>query len=349
MRICIDEAGGFVFPQSGASSFSLVLALSIPSAIEAELFYEFLRLRDTWPEQAVEIKGSTLSESHAAQVIELVRRYDVLVNFRAIDMATHDDQVVDDFRICQANEVTAHLTPEHHPKLTAQLQSLADMIRSMPNQLFLQAFLTIDLLFEVIRETTLYYVQRKPSELGEIAWAIDRKDRTITKMEEVWTALILPVSEGRFARDPMGALAGADYSYFHTSYGAKIDPKDAELARHLAWQHETFGTPRRPTAGKTVVKLKVLLTDRREFLDSRDSLGLQLTDMLAAILRRALNGRLQPEGWSDFGQLNVRRSSPGSSFVQLGRAPNAPETLKGTAKTVGLALDARGKSMLIDD
>jgi hypothetical protein len=32
----------------------------------------------------------------------------------------------------------------------------------MPNQLFLQGFLTIDLVLEVIEETTLYYVQRQP-------------------------------------------------------------------------------------------------------------------------------------------------------------------------------------------
>ena len=42
---------------------------------------------------------------------------------------------------------------------------LAVAIRRMPNQLFLQAFLMIELVLKVIEETTLYYVQRLPTEL----------------------------------------------------------------------------------------------------------------------------------------------------------------------------------------
>jgi hypothetical protein len=44
MRIYIDEAGAFVPPNPPHSSFSLVLALIIPTVSERELFYEFLRL-----------------------------------------------------------------------------------------------------------------------------------------------------------------------------------------------------------------------------------------------------------------------------------------------------------------
>jgi hypothetical protein len=36
---------------------------SVPTGIQIELFYEFLRLRDTWPNPNIEIKGSSLDES----------------------------------------------------------------------------------------------------------------------------------------------------------------------------------------------------------------------------------------------------------------------------------------------
>ena len=52
-------------------------------------FRNFLRLRDSWPNNAVEIKGSKLDEVQAAQLIELISRYDVFVKFFAVDMATH--------------------------------------------------------------------------------------------------------------------------------------------------------------------------------------------------------------------------------------------------------------------
>ncbi|HEY6290488.1 MAG TPA: DUF3800 domain-containing protein [Terriglobia bacterium] len=349
MRIYIDEAGSFVVPPTTRPhSFSLVLALAVPSASEADLFYEFLRLRDDWPNPAVEIKGSTLDESEAAQVIDLVCRYEVLVNFFTIDMATHGDQVVDDFRMRQAAAVTAHLTQAHHPNIVAQLHTQADKIRAMRNQLFLQAFLTIQLILEVIEEATLYYVQRLPRELGEIAWFVDRKNRTITQMEEMWTTLILPMSESHFARNPLKTLIGADYSHFDARYGFTAETVDPQMARHLEWMQQVHGT--RPLGGgKTALNAKLLLSDWREFLDSRDSLGVQLADMLATILRRALNDRLQFPGWENFGKLLARKGQPGSSFLQLGLADGAPRTLEGVAKNVCLALDARAKSMLIGD
>ena len=51
MNIYVDEAGLFVPPKEG-HRYSLVLALVIPMANEEELLYEFIRLRDRWPDKA---------------------------------------------------------------------------------------------------------------------------------------------------------------------------------------------------------------------------------------------------------------------------------------------------------
>src|SRR5271168_3783506 len=93
MRILIDEVGPFLPPTFTASSYSLVLALVVPHSCEKELFYEFLRLRDSWPKQQIEIKGSTLDEALAAQVIELLMSFDVVVDFAAVDI--HPTDVVE--------------------------------------------------------------------------------------------------------------------------------------------------------------------------------------------------------------------------------------------------------------
>jgi hypothetical protein len=203
MRIYIDEAGLFVPPNPPRSLFSLVLALIIPSAVENSLFYEFLRLRDTWPNQNVEIKGSKLDESQAAQVISLVLRYDTLIQFIALDANSHLDPLVEEFKNRQADGVTANITREHHPGPILHLYQLGEAVREMPNQLFLQAFATWELIIRTIREGTLYFVQRQPEELGDIGWVVDRKDRTITQMEDTWSTLILPLSENAFAEKPL--------------------------------------------------------------------------------------------------------------------------------------------------
>jgi hypothetical protein len=349
MRIYIDEAGPFVVPPATkAHSYSLALSLTIPSVGERQLLYEFLRLRDSWPKQEIEVKGSKLNEHQAGQLIDLVSQHDVLANFFTIDMVYHGDHVVSDFKARLADSLTENLTVAHHPSVVTHLHAQANATRAMSNQLFLQAFLTIELILQVLQETTAYYVQRIPSELGEIAWFIDRKNRTVTQMEQLWTTLILPVGETRFARSPFQTLQGEDYSHFYARYGFTASTVDEKMARHLDWMRATHGI--RPLEdGKPGLNAKLLLSGQREFLDSRDTLGLQLADMLATILRRALNDHLQFLGWKDFGKLLLRRSEPGSAFLQLGTAPDAPNTLQGHAKRCVLHWIASAKSMLVED
>lgn len=342
MRIYIDEAGAFVVPPAGADSFSLVLSLTIPSSVEPHLFYDFLRLRDEWPVKGIEIKGSSLDETQTAQVIQVCRRHDVLVNFVALNTATHDDLLVDDFKRRQADALLAHLTPEHQPSMVQSLKTMADDMRKMPNQLFLQAFATMELLLGIVEETTVYYVQRIPEELADISWVIDRKDKTITQMEHMWSTLILPMSETYFARRPFAALAGADYSHFDKRYTFTQENVDPEMDRHMKWLKEIHGL-RAFNAKDRGVNAGRLFQEQREFKDSRDSLGIQLADILASTLRRALNGKLKIEGWGEFGQLIVRRRNTGSYFIQLG-----PGITPVNAPSVCYVLDRTAKSMILD-
>jgi hypothetical protein len=68
--------------------------------------------------------------------------------------------------LCKLVSSTVNLTPEHHPPIAAQLRELAAAIQRMLNPLFLQAFLTIELVLKVIQESTLYHVQRLPALAG---------------------------------------------------------------------------------------------------------------------------------------------------------------------------------------
>jgi len=142
MRIFIDEAGPFLPPTSQSHSYSLVLALIVPSCCEQKSFYEFLRLRDSWPTQHVEIKGSELDEKKASQVIDLLTSFDVVVDFVSLDMALHTNDVIDDFKARQAAAITGNITREHHPQMVHELVQLEHTLGTMPNQLFIQAELT---------------------------------------------------------------------------------------------------------------------------------------------------------------------------------------------------------------
>ncbi|HEY6305335.1 MAG TPA: DUF3800 domain-containing protein [Candidatus Angelobacter sp.] len=113
----------------------------------------------------------------------------------------------------------------------------------------------------------------------------------------------------------------------------------------MEWVQKTYGVDAFDRNGKGADAGK-LFRGQREFKDSRDFLGLQLADILATTLRRALNGNLQIAGWKEFGGLIVRRKNIGSYFIQLGPglSPVKPEH----AENVCYVLDDRAKSMLVE-
>lgn len=341
MRIYIDESGIFVVPQQQGPSFSLVLALVIPSASEHELFSEFSKLREEWSTGGTgEIKGSSLNESQAAKLIQLVGQYGCFVEFAALDMGGHSADVIQDFKNRQADALTANLTPKHNQNIVHQLESLRSAIRAMPNQLFAQAFVTINLIFETLQTAVLRFGQGHSQELGEIAWFIDRKDLTITKMEDTWTTIILPMSENEFARNPLIFLTEGDYSHF-SRYEIGLDAIDEEMAEQLQWLRDTYG--KEPVSQKSIVDAKRILTEKQIFGDSSDYLGLQLADMLANILRRALNKRLELEGWMYFGTLLVRKFEGRSSFLSLDQVDAGSRPFPEYAARVARVLQACAK------
>ncbi len=341
MKIYIDEAGAFVAQPAGQPLYSLVLAVVVPSSLEAKLFGEFSGLLGTWSHPGGELKGSKLDEAQAAELINFVARHDVMVQFFAVDMEMHSDKIVDDRKARQADAVTENLTPQHHPPIAAQLHALADATRRMPNQLFLQAFLMIELVLRVIEESTLYYAQRLPKELGSIEWIIDRKNRTLTEMESTWSTLILPMSESHFVKRPLVCLREADYSHFDARYGVRAD--DEEMNRHVAWTREAYGIQGIDQAPG--LNSGLLLSEQRQFADSAGSLGLQLADMLAAIVRRALNNRLQPAGWSRLGRLFV--ADKRTPLLVLGTPDGLEPKFGEQIVQVWKALNTGNKKMLL--
>src|SRR5262249_34316540 len=137
-----------------------------------------------------------------------------------------------------------------------------------------------------------------------------------------------------------------DYSHFDKRYGFTRKDIDPEMARHTEWLKTIYGTEPFDNDGRGVDAGR-LFREQREFRDSRHCLGLQLADVLATTLRRALNGNLRIEGWRDFGGLIVRRKNIGSYFIQLGpgRGPTPVEPKH--AENVCYVLDERAKPMLV--
>ena len=268
-----------------------------------------------------------------------------MVEFVSLDMTLHQKTNIDNFKSRQADAITAHVTREHYPDVVHHLVQLEQTVRNMSNQLFVQAEITIQLILKVVQIATLYYVQRQPTELGDISWVVDRKAHTLTEMEETWTTLILPMSESHFMKEPHISLKEADYSHF-TRYETDL-AVDEDMVRHLEWSYEVHGKKKKVSRTGRVINAGRLLSEQLQFLDSQDSLGLQLADMLASILRRSLNNRLQTPGWKDFGKLVIHDPKPGW-FVQLGPKLDEPKpTFSPRVVDVWKSLNHFSKSMIL--
>ena len=136
-----------------------------------------------------------------------------------------------------------------------------------------------------------YFAQRRPEELGRFAWMIDRKERAVTEMERLWATLMLPMGESRGAQRPYAKVEGFDYSYF------------AKYARRSDGRRQNEAPPEMD-AGDTAVletphgRLCIVSTQsesgpKNACLRIPNNLGLQLADIAASTLCRALNGNLQ--------------------------------------------------------
>lgn len=291
MHIFIDESGNFVIPDVAKPKISSVTSLTVPGENLEHINIEFLALRKSWGFDD-EVKGSQLSEKQISDVILLLRRHDVLVEVICLDIGTHSKEGVDKYKVVQANKLLEHITEEHHEKLVAQLHEYRDRMISLPNQLFLQAMASIQLMKRILEHSTIYYSQHMPKELGEFNWSIDAKNANVNKTdyEELWSTLLMPILETNFK---LGQFENGDYSYF-SRYEVEFD----DMTEH----QKSLGT------GESIggVDIKKLISECLSFDDSATIVGLQLVDIISGAFNRAMNGNLGLKGWRHLGALMVK-------------------------------------------
>ncbi len=339
MHIYIDESGTFTFPPDGRHTISCVAALALPTSNKDTVFGEFQGLRHVWGQGSTEIKGSSLNESQIRDVVLLLNRFDALVEVCATDMGLYTADHITEHKKKQADNLTKHLAPSHHPQLIKQINDYKTALLRTADQSYLQSTLTIELIDRLIRVATLYYCQRLPKELGAFHWTIDAKDKRILPTEEYWRTFMLPYFEWRSIRRPLAELAGGDYSYFER-FRLTLDTAPAHIRNDLA----------DPTSRFEAIDIKTMMTESFKFADSKQDLGLQLVDIIANATRRAFNGKLRKEGWQNLGSLFVKTKPQTLRFVYLAdpRLPrNQPMTMSRQFATVVEELERKAKPMLL--
>jgi hypothetical protein len=333
--IYLDEAGIFTRPKEARRAVSCLAALVIPTSQAPSLLARFQRIRDRWgPEEA---KGRALSEKQVADVINLCRRYEVLLEITGTDLNQQSASDVAAFKLEQGARLEKHITPSHQPTIRAMVADRRRYLEGMTDQLFIQAMLTISLIDDVLRDSITYYALRLPAELGSFRWRVDAKDANETEAEALWRMLLMPMLQTTSFRNPHALIREGDYSHFKKFEASEIPEYVREYAR-------ADGVAIDESGASGIDLQKVVRGDFR-LCDSRDELGLQLVDVLGAAVRRAMMGTLRREGWKKIGCLMV--SLPRMSLLTLPGADSQNSEIRdSTIASVMIEIDKRLKRLV---
>ena len=302
MFIFIDESGTFVTTNELKPSISCVAALAVPESHYEDISKTFELLVASWNLDDKEPKGRNLDESQVADTIAILKRYDVVLKVAAIDIGLHLPSEIGEHRVLQCKKVTENVTKHHNRQLVEELNALKQRLSGLSLQLFVQAVMMVEVVDSVIRSTLLHCALTRPEALGAFRWVIDAKDdKKRTEYEDLWLNIVSPALQSKSLQSPFIQLEGCDYSYFERFCNEDRPEPPAHL-RSAVRHHEV---PFRSSDVK-----KIMQEDLR-FSDSRNSVGLQLVDILANAFRRACNGRLRRAGWQDLGRLAIRDVTSG--------------------------------------
>lgn len=308
MNIYIDEAGVFVKPPQNKCAVSAVGALIIPEKKEKIIFSKFESLKTKWGFKDEEVKGSQLSESQVVSVIEMLEKYNVMFEVVAIDMNIQNDDGITVHKLDRANKMITCITDEFNDTLIKNLHKTKEEIESLSNQLYIQVSLTIELLIQVFQKTMLNYSLRKPKELEFFKWIVDAKNLNITTSEKIWKTLVLPLAQSRSFDEPVLMLKEGDYSHYYKNR------KSGDIPNYLS-EHVKDKDPNNFT------ELNSVYSDI-EFTDSKNSLGVQLADILTTSIRRSMNGNLQKKGWENFGSILVMGKKQSITLLNMDEVSN---------------------------
>ena len=316
MHIFIDESKNFVIPSKVKCAVSCVSALVIADEDYPTVASAFDALKNDWGVSHNEVKGRDLDEVMIASVVRMLNKYDVIFETIAIDMGLQTEGGILNHKNAQADKLMDKITPAHRPSLVESIKEAQNQFRRMPNQLYVQNALMVRLVATVLPRASLYYVQRKPRELGRFRWVVDAKDKTVTRYEEFWKKITLPALQTISLSEPMVLLKGADYSSFMSFYGEM--ERAPEHLREAAGGNSPF----------EYLEISKIMKDL-SFQNSEKENGLQLVDILCNAIQRAMNGNLQPHGWDLIGCLTVS-AERGKHVIQMTKLSlESPLRIKG--------------------
>ena len=336
MHIFIDESGTFV-PSDSTNAWNSIAAYVLPEGHRRKMVDALDHLkREVGSPGIREIKLKHVSEHAHFRFLSALSQLDGVLFSVLIDMGANDKDTIQRHQQWQAAGITKNIGSMKYEAGRGAVQNLSDEVIDLSPQLYVQLQCQIILVEAILRSATLYFVQRRPETLGHFRWRIDQKNVTWTKYERTFFTLTPAILQTKFILKPWVMLDGADYGGFNRF---KFPPGEEPTFLRDQYGIDSCRTPP-DNLGK-------LCRENFEFVDSKQSPGVQVADLLAAGLRRTLR-----QGFAD----NDHASRLlGSIMVQskLGQPPvtlmtlGEEDCLAGTHANLVRAMISWARNMLV--
>lgn len=197
----------------------------------------------------------------------------------ATDSSNNELDEIGDHQQKQVDAILKNLPRMKYDGGKKGIQLLANELASLSPQLYAQLHCQINLIDDLLRRGTLYYVQRQPRSLGKFRWRVDQKNSEKPVFEAAFEKLTPALLQSKTIDNPAIFLEGADYSAFDN-----YRFREEEVPTYL---EEEYGIEINTNSG---INLGKLLREDLCFEDSKQNWGVQLADLLASGLRRCLRG-----------------------------------------------------------
>lgn len=320
MNIYIDESGSFVnAPTRG--SWNAVAALTMPEVARRKFDALVRELRrKAKPGGAVEVKLNDITENQYFAFMEELYSLHGVVFCTATDAGLNTAQLVIEHQKHQVGGVLKHIDKMKYEGGRRWVQLLADHLRKLSPQLYVQLMCQIDLMFDVVSRSITYFAQRYPATLREFRWQVDQKNSERPTFEEAFERLSPPLLQTRSFEQPLMMVHGFDYSHM-TQY-------EFPNGKPPEYLKETYGIE--AGSGFNVQKL---VRGNMQFVDSKKSEGVQAVDLIVSGIRRCLRHEFHDNelAAATLGKLMLQavQNNPSINLVTFGmEAPLPKETAR---------------------
>ena len=154
------------------------------------------------------------------------------------------------------------------------MEILFSQVESLPLQLYIQFHCQAELLLGFINRGIAYFIQRYPNSLKRIRWEYDRKEISkVIDFEDSFQKFVPALLQAFSIDKPCPALSWCDYRPME-KYLTEVPDYLAEKVPEMK--------------NETGFDVQKIVRENIDFVDSKQSEGVQISDLLASGMRRLL-------------------------------------------------------------